>query len=76
VDVRQIGKDLNVSHVLEGTFQREGDQVRVTAQLIDTNTATNVWSERYDRPANEVFAIQSEVADRIANSLGGAVVNT
>jgi TolB-like protein/class 3 adenylate cyclase len=73
VDVRQIGKDLNVSHVLEGSFQREGDQVRITAQLIDAATGAHIWSERYDRPAGEVFAIQSEVADRIANSLGGSV---
>jgi TolB-like protein/DNA-binding SARP family transcriptional activator/Tfp pilus assembly protein PilF len=71
VDVRQIGKDLNVSYVLEGSFQRDEDQVRITAQLIETATGTHVWSERYDRPANEVFAVQSEVADRIASSLGG-----
>ena len=73
VDVRQIGKDLNVTHILEGSFQREGDKVRITAQLIDAATGAHVWSERYDRPAGEVFAIQSEVADRIANSLGGSV---
>jgi TolB-like protein/class 3 adenylate cyclase/Tfp pilus assembly protein PilF len=71
VDVRQIGKDLNVSHILEGSFQHEGNQVRISAQLIDAATGVHVWSERYDRPAGEVFAIQSEVADRIANSLGG-----
>jgi Tol biopolymer transport system component len=71
-DVRQIGNDLNVQYVLEGSFQRQGDQVRITAQLIDTATGTHVWSERYDRPADKLFAIQSEVADRIANSLGGA----
>src|SRR5262249_6136003 len=53
------------------SFQREGDQVRITAQLIDAATGAHVWSERYDRPAGDVFAIQSEVADRIANSLGG-----
>ena len=71
VDVRRIGKDLKVSHVLEGSFQRQGDQVRITAQLIETGTGTLVWSERYDRPVGEVFAVQSDVADRIANSLAG-----
>jgi TolB-like protein len=71
VDVRQIGKDLKVSHMLEGSFQRQGDQVRITAQLIDAATGTHVWSERYDRSAGKVFEIQSDVADRIANSLGG-----
>ena len=78
-DVRQIGKDLNVSYVLEGSFQRQGDQVRITAQLIDAATGTHIWSERYDRPVGEVFAIQSDVADRIANSLGlgtGAITNS
>jgi TolB-like protein/class 3 adenylate cyclase len=71
-DVRQVGKDLNVGYVLEGSFQRENDRVRITAQLIETDSGTHVWSERYDRPAAEVFDVQSEVADRIANSLGGS----
>ena len=71
-DVRQIGKDLNVSYVLEGSFQRARDMVRITAQLIDTVTGAHVWSERYDRPTGEVFTIQTEVADHIANSLGGS----
>src|SRR5262249_40001263 len=70
-DVRQIGKDLNVGYVLEGSFQREGGQVRITAQLINTATGAHIWSERYDRPSGEVFAIQTEVADRIVNSVGG-----
>lgn len=70
-DVRQVGKDLGVNFVLEGSLQREGDKVRITAQLIETATGTNVWSESFDRPADQIFAIQSEIADRIANSLGG-----
>ena len=70
-DVRRTGNDLNVQYVLEGSFQRQADQVRITAQLIDTATGAHVWSERYDRPAGNLFAIQSDVADRIANSLGG-----
>jgi TolB-like protein len=73
MDVRQIDKGLKVNHVLEGSFQRQGDQVRITAQLIDATTGAHLWSERYDRPAGEVFAIQSDVAERIANSLGGSV---
>jgi TolB-like protein/class 3 adenylate cyclase len=71
-DVRQIGKDLGVSYVLEGSFQRQGDKVRITTQLIETTSGTQIWSERYDRPAKEIFAVQSEVADHIANSLGGS----
>ena len=71
VDARQIGKDLNVSYLLKGSLQLDGNQVRITAQLIDASKGTNIWSERFDRPAGEVFAIQSEVADHIANTLGG-----
>ena len=68
-DVRQIGKDLNVTHVLEGSFQRDGGQVRISAQLIDAATGIHIWSERYDRPADQVFAVQSDVAEHILNSL-------
>src|SRR5688500_19814024 len=50
-DMREIGRALNVRYVLEGSIQRQGDQVRVTAQLIDATTGTHVWSERWDRPA-------------------------
>jgi TolB-like protein/class 3 adenylate cyclase len=50
VDVRQVGKDLNVGYVLEGSIQRQGDSVRVTSQLIDAGTGAHVWSERWDRP--------------------------
>jgi TolB-like protein len=71
-DVRKIGKDLAVNYVLEGSFQRENDRVRITTQLIDAATGRHIWSERYDRPTAEVFDVQSEVADRIANSLGGS----
>ena len=52
VDVRQVGKDLNVGYVLEGSIQRQGDSVRVTGQLIDASTGAHVWSERWDRPAD------------------------
>ncbi len=50
VDVRQVGKDLNVRYLLEGSVQRDGDQIRVTAQLIDANSNAHFWSERWDRP--------------------------
>ena len=71
VDVRQIGKDLNVGYVLEGSIQRQGDSVRVTGQLIDAGTGAHVWSERWDRPAEDVFAVQTEVAEKVAAALGG-----
>lgn len=55
----QIGKDLNVGYVLLGSFQREGDEIRITAQLVDANTGANLWSEQYDRPTGEIFALQT-----------------
>ncbi|MBL8906453.1 MAG: adenylate/guanylate cyclase domain-containing protein [Rhizobiales bacterium] len=74
VDVRQVGKELNVRYVLEGSVQRQGDQLRVTAQLIDAASGTHVWSERWDRPAADVFAVQTEIVREAVNRLGGSGV--
>ena len=71
IDARQVGEDLNVSYVLMGTIQRQGGQVRVTAQLIDSSTGTTLWSDRWDRPDTDIFAIQTEVGARLATTLGG-----
>src|SRR5204863_8501430 len=68
-DVRQIANALRVSHVLEGTVRRSGGKVHVNAQLVDTRTDAGVWAEEYDRDLNEVFAIETEVAQSIANRL-------
>jgi TolB-like protein/class 3 adenylate cyclase/tetratricopeptide (TPR) repeat protein len=73
VDVRQVGKDLNVGYVLEGSIQRQDDSVRVTGQLIDASTGAHVWSERWDRPADDVFSVQTEVAEKVAAALGGSL---
>jgi TolB-like protein/class 3 adenylate cyclase len=70
-DVREIARALNVRYVLEGSIQRQGDQVRVTTQLIDATTGTHVWSERWDRPAADVFAVQTEIAEQAASRIGG-----
>jgi TolB-like protein/class 3 adenylate cyclase/tetratricopeptide (TPR) repeat protein len=74
VDVRQVGKDLNVRYVLEGSIQRQGDRVRATAQLIDAGNGAHLWTERWDRPAADVFAVQTEIAEQVAGQLGGGVV--
>ncbi|WP_161957375.1 BTAD domain-containing putative transcriptional regulator [Aestuariivirga litoralis] len=71
VDIRALGRDLKVSHVLKGTFERDKDHIRVTAQLIDAETGAALWSDRYDRMIGEIFAVQGDVADHIANSLAG-----
>jgi hypothetical protein len=70
--VRQVGKALNVGYVLEGSLQRQGDRVRVVAQLVDAGTGAHVWTNRWDRPTADIFAVQSEVADQVAAKLGGA----
>jgi TolB-like protein/class 3 adenylate cyclase/tetratricopeptide (TPR) repeat protein len=71
VDVREVGRELGVGYVLEGSIQRQGERVRITAQLIDAGTGAHAWSDRFDRPAQDVFAVQTEIADKVANTLGG-----
>lgn len=66
VDVRQVGRELAVRYVLEGSVRRAGDRVRITAQLIDAENGTHVWAERYDRQLADVFAVQDEISRRIA----------
>jgi len=68
-DVREIANALGVAHVLEGTVQRAGGRVRVSAQLIDARTDTQLWAERYDRDVADVFAIESELAGKIVAQL-------
>jgi TolB-like protein/class 3 adenylate cyclase/Tfp pilus assembly protein PilF len=73
VDVRQVGRELNVNYVLEGSIQQQGDNIRATAQLIDAHSGAHVWSDRWDRPAEDIFAIQTEIAETVASTLGGAM---
>ena len=68
-NMRQIGNELRVSHVLEGSARRMGARLHVNAQLIDTRTDTHVWAEQYDRALDDVFAIQSEIAQKVADQL-------
>lgn len=68
-DVRVIGRELNVATVLEGSVRRVGRRLRVTAQLIDVGDGYHIWSARYDRDAEDVFAIQDEIANKIATAL-------
>src|SRR5215467_8209052 len=68
-NVRDIGKALGVSNILEGSVRRSGNRVRVNVQLIDANTDEHVWANDYDRDVTDVFAIQSDLAHEIANAL-------
>jgi TolB-like protein len=69
LDIREIGLLLNVSHVLEGSVRRAGNQVRVTVQLIDASNDDHIWADNYDRQLDDIFSIQSEIAQKIAAQL-------
>ena len=69
-DVRRIAGDLNVRYVLTGAIQREGDQFRVSALLQDGGTGASLWSNRWDRPSGDIFAVQNEVSDGVISTLG------
>ncbi|HET9692822.1 MAG TPA: hypothetical protein VFP48_00440 [Steroidobacteraceae bacterium] len=69
VDIRQVGEELGVETVLEGSVRQAGDQVRITAQLIDTETGFHLWSETYDRELKDIFAVQDEIARAIVDRL-------
>jgi TolB-like protein len=62
VDIRQVGRELGVRYVLEGSVRKSGSSLRVTGQMIDASTGAHVWAERYDRSSNDVFALQDEIA--------------
>jgi len=68
-NLREIASALRVAHILEGSVQRAGNRVRVSAQLIDARTDAHIWAEHYHRPLDDVFAIQSEVAKAVADQL-------
>jgi len=68
-NLREIGQQLGVANVVEGSVQRAGNRVRVNAQLVDTRTDRHLWAQTYDRDLADVFAIQSEIAKTIADQL-------
>ena len=69
VDTKQIGRELGVRYVLEGSVRRSGNRVRVNAQLIDAETDAHLWAERFDSDAGDLFALQDEITSRIAIAL-------
>jgi adenylate cyclase len=68
-DLRQVARELNVSHVLEGSVRKAGARVRITAQLIDGDTGNHLWAERYDRDLTDIFALQDEISEAIVKAL-------
>ena len=69
VKVQQVGEELGVRYVLEGSVRKAEDRVRITAQLIDATTGNHVWSERYDRRLEDIFAIQDDITLEIMNAV-------
>jgi Tfp pilus assembly protein PilF len=74
IDVRQVGRELNVRYVLEGSVQRSGKRLRVNVQLIDAETGNHLWAERFDKPVADLFDMQDEIVSRLANTLNSQLI--
>lgn len=72
-DIRDIGKELNVSYLLEGSVRKAGDRIRVTAQLISSDTGFHIWSENFDRELKDIFDVQDEIARKIVDKLESSI---
>jgi adenylate cyclase len=75
IDAKEIGKELGVRYVLEGSVQRDANRVRVNAQLIDAETGAHLWADRFEEDASDLFKLQDQVVARLANSLGYELVS-
>ena len=73
VDVKQVGRELGVRYVLEGSVRKTGARVRITGQLIDASTGVHVWAERYDRRSDDIFALQDEIALSVVGAIAPSV---
>jgi TolB-like protein/Tfp pilus assembly protein PilF len=74
IDLKQIGRELNVRYVLEGSIQRSGDRMRVNAQLVDTESGNHLWAERFDKSVADIFQMQDEIVARLARQLDAALI--
>ncbi|MET3221760.1 TolB-like protein/class 3 adenylate cyclase [Bradyrhizobium diazoefficiens] len=74
IDLKQIGRDLDVHYVLEGSVQRSGDRFRVNVQLVDTETGSHLWADRFDKPLADLFEMQDEIVSRLANALNAQLI--
>jgi adenylate cyclase len=75
VDVREIGRDLGVRYVLEGSLRKAGNRIRVTAQLVEAETGKHVWAERYDRDLADIFLLQDEITEAVTIALVPAIAD-
>jgi len=74
VDLKQVGRELNVRYVLEGSVQRGGDRLRVNVQLVDAETGNHLWAERFDKPVADLFDMQDEIVSRLAHTVSSRLV--
>jgi TolB-like protein/class 3 adenylate cyclase/Flp pilus assembly protein TadD len=74
VDVKQLGRELGVRYLLEGSVQRGGNRLRVNVQLIDAETGNHLWAERFDKPLADLFDMQDEIVSRLANALDAQLI--
>src|SRR5712671_4867974 len=74
VDVKRLGRELNVRYVLEGSMQRAGNRLRVNVQLVDAETGNHLWAERFDKPVADLFDMQDEIVSRLANTLNAELI--
>jgi TolB-like protein/tetratricopeptide (TPR) repeat protein len=73
-DVRQVGRELNVRYILDGSVQRSGNRLRVNVQLIEAETGNHLWAERFDKPVADLFDMQDEIVSRLANTLNTQLI--
>ncbi|WP_407113265.1 adenylate/guanylate cyclase domain-containing protein [Bradyrhizobium sp. LMG 9283] len=74
VDIKKLGRELNVRYVLEGSVQRAGNRLRVNVQLIDAESGNHLWAERFDKPVADLFDMQDEIVSRLANALDAELI--
>jgi tetratricopeptide (TPR) repeat protein len=74
IDLKQIGRELNVRYVLEGSVQRAGNRMRVNVQLIDAESGNHLWADRFDKPVADLFDMQDEIVARLANALNAQLI--
>jgi adenylate cyclase len=75
VDVKQVGRELGVRYVLEGSLRKPGNRIRVTAQLVEAETGNHVWAERYDRDVADIFAVQDEITQAVTIAIAPAIAD-
>lgn len=76
VDARRVGRELGVRYLLEGSVRKVGERVRVTAQLLDAATATNIWADRFDRDLVDLLSLQDEITEKVVNAIEPAMLHS